>query len=253
MIRSLLDSGAVELGIVAPGPVTQFIRRDYRQVKQWLVPLGTPPGRNGLPPASLVQAIVAAAKEFSPDLVHSWGTETYWGLLSSRGLLQYPALLEMQGLKGQYAKVFYGGLTLSEQLRSIGIKELLKRRTMHSDRRDFVRWGRLEEEIIRGHRFVDVQSDWMAAQVKAINPTAALFSMDLALRQPFYDADGWRFTGQPTLFCTAAYPVPYKGLHTAVRALAVLRKWKPGVRLRIAGGHQRRESARTATCGGSTE
>jgi glycosyltransferase involved in cell wall biosynthesis len=238
MARWLLDSGEVELGIIAHEAVKQFTECDYRQVKQWLVPGGTQLGRDGMPPASLVQAIVAAVKEFSPDLVHIWGVESFWGLLPARGLLTYPLLLRMQGLKGEYAKVYYGGLTFPERLRSIGIKELLKRRTMHSARKDFVRWGSFEQEIIRGHRFVEAESDWIAAQVRAVNPDVRVFSIDPVLRDPFYEAEGWQGATQPTIFCTAAYPVPYKGLHVAIRALKVLRKWIPNARLRIAGKHQ---------------
>ncbi|MDD5676903.1 MAG: glycosyltransferase [Kiritimatiellae bacterium] len=239
MAHALLGSKDVELGIIAPGPVRQFTRSDYRQVKQWLIPAGTSIGSDGLPPASLVQAILAAVNEFSPDLVHIWGTETFYGLLSARGLLTYPSLLLLQGLSGQIAKVFYGGLTLSEQLRCVGIKELLKRRTMYADRRDFARRGLREEEMIRGHRFIDAQSSWGAAQVRAINPEARLFSVDLVLRQPFYDANAWQPPSQPAIFCTAAYTAPFKGLHVAVRALALLRKRISDARLRIAGAHQR--------------
>lgn len=238
MARGLLDSGSVELGIIAPGPVRQFSRRDYCQVKQWIMPDRSPLGRNGLPPDSVVQAIVAIATEFAPSLIHIWGTENFWGLLPARGLLTHPALLEIQGFKGQYAKVFFGALTLRERLCCTGIKELLKRRTMHADRRDFARWGLREEEMIRGYRFVDAQSPWVCSHIKAINPAARLFPVDLPLRQPFYNADAWQPPGRPTLFCSTAYPAPYKGLHVAIRALSLLKKRIPDARLRIAGAHQ---------------
>ena len=239
MARGLLESGSVELGVIAFGPVNQFTRRDYLQVKQWIVPGGLPLGRDGLPPASVVKAILAAAKEFAPDVVHVWGTEYFWGLLTARGLLEWPAVLLIQGLKTQIAKVFFGDLTAAEQIRCIGIKELLTRRSpMHSGRRDFARWRAFEEEIIRGHQFVDAQSAWGASQVRAINPKARLFSVDLPLRQPFYDAAPWQPPSRPTVFSTAASPSPLKGLHVAVRALALLRRRVPDARLRIAGAHQ---------------
>jgi glycosyltransferase involved in cell wall biosynthesis len=238
MAGGLLHSEAIELGIIAHDGVTQFTRRDYRQVNQWLLPTAARLGRDGLPSASLVEAILAAVKEFSPDLVHIWGTESFWGLLHARGLLTYSALLEIQGLKGQIAKVVFGGLTLLERLQCTGIKELLKRRTIYADRRDFARWGLHEEEIIRSQRFVDVQSPWVASHVKAINPSARLFQVNLALRKPFYDADAWQSPLRPTIFCSAAYTSPFKGLHVAVRALGLLRKHIPDVRLRIAGAHQ---------------
>jgi len=237
MARGLLNSGSIELGIVASGPVRQVTRCDYRQVKQWLIPERTQLGRNGLPPTLLVQNIVTAVKEFSPDLVHVWGTESFWGLLITRGLLSYPALLEMQGLKGQIAKVFYGGLTLQEQFRCIGIKELLKCRTMRSDVQDYACWGLREEEIIRGLRFVDVQSSWVASHVKTINPYARLFSVDLALRGPFYNVNRWQLPARATVFCMAAYSSPFKGLHLAIRAISLLKRRIPDIRLRIAGAH----------------
>jgi len=239
MARRIMDSGAVELGIISTGPVGQFTQCDYRQVKQWIIPATTPLGRDGLPPAALVQAIIRAANNFSPDLIHNWGTEVFWGLLSARGLLTYPSLLEIQGLKGRIAKVFSGDLKPPELLRSIGIKELLKRRTICTDRRVFARWGLREEEIIRGHMFVDVQSYWVASHIVAVNPDARLFPVDLPLRHSFYDADAWQYSGRPGLFCIANYPVPYKGLHVAVRALSLIKKRIPDARLRIAGAHQR--------------
>jgi len=238
MAHGLLGSNEIELGIIAPGPDKHFIRSDYRQVKQWLVP-SRPLGRDGLPPTTLIQSIVAAVNEYAPDVIHIWGTEGWWGLLTARGLLEYPALLEMQGLKGEIAKVFYGGLTLSERLSCIGIKEVLKRRTMHADRRDCLLSALREAEIIQGHRFVGVQTQWLASHVKVHNPDVQLVWNDFLLRQPFYDSNGWQGPSHPTLFYTASYTSPFKGLHLVVRALALLRTRIPSARLRIAGAHQR--------------
>jgi len=239
MARGLLNSDAVELGIIARGPVRLFTRRDYRQVKQWLVPVGARLGRGGLPATSLVQAIVAAVKEFSPDLVHTWGTESFWGLLPARGLLTYPSLLEMQGLKKAIGDVFYGGLSLVQTLRCIGPKELIKRHTLYHQRREFRLWETQECQIIRGHQMITVQSPWMAGQVRAINPTARLFKTDLALRKEFEASPEWQPQGRKVVFSISAYPSPFKGLHVAIRAIDVLNNRYPGVRLRVAGPFQR--------------
>lgn len=239
LARGLLDANAVELGNITFGPVKVFTQRNFQRVNQWLVPGGVPLGRDGLPPVSLVKAIVEAVKEFSPDLIHVWGTEAFWGLLPSRNLLAYPSLLEIQGLKSQIAKVFFGGMSGAERRRSIGLKELLKRRTMHAEQRDYERWGAREEEIIRGHRFVSVQTAWAESQIKAINPAACLFHVELALRRAFSEAANWQPPPKPVVFCSAAYSSPFKGMHVAIRAFALLKKRMPEVRLRIAGMHQR--------------
>lgn len=239
MARLLLGSSSVELGIIAPANVRRVTRSDYRQVKQWLVPNQVALGRDGLPPNYVTNAIVEAVNEFSPDLVHTWGTESYFGLLVARGYLRYPALLEIQGLKEPCATVFNGGLTPTEQLKCIGPKEVLKLRFVHTEQRAYRRWGRYEQEIICGHQFVDVQSPWASAHVTAINSNCKLFHTDLVLREPFYTATEWRFQKSITLFCSAAYPVPFKGIHVAIRALKALREAIPNARLRIAGAHQR--------------
>lgn len=237
MARGLLDSTSVELGIIAFGEVRRFTRQDYRNVKQWLVPGSVE--RSGLPPNSVIQFIVSSVNDFSPDVIHVWGSEYFWGLLLARGLLTYPTLLEMQGLKGPASKVFCGGLTRIEQMGCIGIKEMLKRRTMHADQRDFARWDLREREIIRGHQFVAVQTSWITAQVRAINPGARLFASDLVLRQPFYETAGWQASDRKSIFCSAGYAAPFKGVHVAIRALSLLRKRTPEACLRIAGPLQR--------------
>ncbi len=79
----------------------------------------------------------------------------------------------------------------------------------------------------------------MASQVKAVNANAHLFKVDRPLRQAFYVSGSWQPTQSPVVLCSAAYSLPFKGLHVAVRAIEVLRRRIPDVRLRIAGAHQR--------------
>lgn len=239
MAQALARSGEVELGNIAQGKVARCTRQDCGTIRQWVIP-ARPVGRDGLPPKSVIADVTKSVDEFAPDLVHIWGTESYWGLLTARGVIRVPALLEMQGLKGAIARVFAGGLTWAEQLHCIGPKEIIKQSTISQGRMRFARWGRFEQEIIRGHRWITTQSEWIRAWVKSINPDCQLFHNDLALNSAFY-ADSWRLpvTDQKIIFCSAAYPVPYKGLHVAIRAIAVLKRRLPNVKLHIAGAHQR--------------
>ena len=248
MAEGLLAMGSLELAVIAFADVSQFTRQDYHGEPQWLVPVRMRLGRDGLPEKSLVEEIVKACEWFQPDIVHSWGVESYWGLLAARGYIRVPALLEMQGMKRACAKFFTADLTVKELFRCIGIKEVLKRKVIISYKNDFARWGRFEEEIIRGHHFIDVQSEWMSAQVSAIQPQAQQFFVDLALRQQFYAAQPWadfeivratQGTSQH-IFCSSSGPIPYKGIHVALRALAELKREFPQVRLRVAGVFQRK-------------
>lgn len=238
MAQALVRSGEVQLGNIAQGPVSTTTRQDCGPVQQWVVPRGRS-GRDGLPASGTVAQIAKAVDEFSPDLIHVWGTEGYWGLLTARGLLQAPALLEMQGLKRTIAEVFSGGLSLAAQLACVGLKEVLRQTSIPQRRNSFAKWGVFEEEIVAGHRFISTQSTWTEAQVRAMNDTCQVFHTSRLLRAPSYSAAPWQPPSNAVVFCSAADPAPYKGLHVAIRAMSHLVARFPEIRLRIAGAHQR--------------
>jgi len=234
MAHRLVATGEIELCNVAIGAVRVPTRQDTGPIHQWIVSAAAT-GRDGLPPEQIVAGIIKVVNDVAPEIVHVWGVEEYWGLLKARGLIHTRALLEIQGLKEPCSRVFAGGLTIQERLACIGIKEIIKRRSIASGRRAFEKWIRFEHEIIAGHGFITTQSPWVEAWVRVSNASARIFHTELALREPFYSAKSWRPQNAPTIFCSAAYPVPYKGIHDAVRAVALLKRHFPNARLRIAG------------------
>lgn len=240
MARALAGSGRVELANIAQGAVPELIRDDCGPIRQWVVPRGAARlTRGGLPSRRIIAQILKASEEFDPDLVHVWGVEGFWGLLTARNLIGTPALLEMQGLRGAIAQVFHGGLSNREQLACMGLREILRRSSIFQQRRYFRRWGRIEEEIIAGHNFITVQSAWMKAQVERVRPGMRTFYNERILREPFYACRPWRFHRNPVVFCSAAYSAPFKGLHTAIRATGILKARFPNIQLRVAGPHRR--------------
>ena len=239
MAQRLVRSNQVELGNISTGPISKIARRDLGPIKQWIVPFSSRLTRDGLPSRSIVHEMVEVVKEFSPDVIHVWGTEQYWGLLTSRKVIDGAALLETQGLKFVWAKVFSGGLSIKEQIACVGLKEILRRSTIFQGKKRFEKWGSFEKEIISRHRYIAVQTKWGESQVRAINSQCMIFESARALRAPFYKGAPWQFSGRPIIFCSAAYPSPFKGLHIAVRSVAILKKVFPNIRLRIAGAHQR--------------
>ena len=137
LAQELAGSGELELGNITHGDVQKLTRQDYRSIRQWLVPAGRQLDHFGLPPRETIQPLIENINAFSPDLIHVWGTERYWGLLPARKYVGAPALLEMQGLKGAIAQVFNGGLSLREQLACIGPKELVRRSSIFQNTHDF--------------------------------------------------------------------------------------------------------------------
>ena len=236
----LLRGGRIKLGNITTAPVSQTVRQDYGEIDQWLMPGGSKLKGDNLPPKRIVADIVEAAREFNPDIVHVWGVEYFWGLLTARKLLPYPSLLEIQGLKGPYSRVFTGGLTSKEIVACIGLKEILRKSTILQQKKGYSDWACVENEVISKHSNITTQSLWVEAWIRALNPSCNVFHTELILRDAFYESPPWQPSENFTIFCSAAYPVPYKGLHDAIRAIAILRDRIPSVRLRIAGAHQKK-------------
>jgi glycosyltransferase involved in cell wall biosynthesis len=239
MARGLVQSGEVELGNISAELAGTGARQDCGTINQWVVSSSSKLKHDGLPASSIVQRVVEIANEFSPDLIHVWGTERFLGLLTARNLIKPPALLETQGLKFAIAKVFHGGLSAREQLACVGVKEILTRSAIFQEKGRFAKWGSFEKEIISQHRYVAVQTEWGESQVRAVNRTCTIFQSSRRLRDPFYRSQPWVFSGRPVIFCSAAYSAPFKGLHVAVRAVAILKNIFPNIRLRIAGAQPR--------------
>lgn len=236
----LISSGQVVLGNITVAPVSSITRLDYGEISQWLVSGNHNSIRNVLPSQSVIDDIRDAAKEFRPDIIHIWGTEYFWGLLTARKQLHYPALLEIQGLKGPYSRLFTGGLCFREILACTGIKEILGRSTILQNKKAFSEWARFENEIIAKHANITTQSRWVEAWIRYINPSCNLYHTELILRDAFYESEPWTPPENFNIFTSAAYSAPFKGLHDAIRATAILRDRIPSVRLRIAGGHQKK-------------
>ncbi|MGA2228244.1 MAG: glycosyltransferase family 4 protein [Syntrophobacteraceae bacterium] len=236
----LLRAGGVTLGNVTAAPLSRPIRQDYDGINQWLVPGIHNSIRNELPAEKAIRDIVGAAKEFQPDIVHVWGTEYFWGLLTARKFLPYPSLLEIQGLKGPYSRAFSGGLSFKEVVACTGVRELLRSCTILQAKKKFAEWGCIEKEIISKHSNITTQSPWVEAWVRLLNPSCNLFHTELVLRDAFYECEPWKLSGNPVIFTSSVASVPYKGLHDAIRAVAIVRDRIPTIKLRIAGGHQKK-------------
>jgi glycosyltransferase involved in cell wall biosynthesis len=239
MSELLMMTEEVELFNITQGKVNQVIRKDCKSISQWFIPT-VKLRKNGLPNYKNIDKIQQIVQNINPDIIHIWGTENYWGLLSSRGYVKGNILLEIQGLKYAYAKYFFSGLTFLQIIRCFRLKEFVKPFTsLLGQKIKFERWGKFEKEMISNTKFISTQSEWVRAHIININRNASIIETEIALRSAFLNALKWDLkTCMPfqvfTSVSTSA--LSYKGLHTLIDAIAILKNKFPGVKLLI-GGH----------------
>jgi glycosyltransferase involved in cell wall biosynthesis len=145
----------------------------------------------------------------------------------------------MQGIKYAMAPYMSGGLTACEQLRCLGLKELLRPESAVLRGGDLFSASRhMELEIIKGHRYITYQSEWVKAYLMPYCGNATLMPSKMMLRKAFLDADAWRFDPERelTVFCsTSLNAAPNKGLYTLLKALKFLRLKGVTVKCVLAG------------------
>jgi glycosyltransferase involved in cell wall biosynthesis len=236
MARGLKDSLEIDLASVSFGFKKKIERKDTKYLKQWLLPLKKRTGDN-----QIVYCLDSVINEFRPSIINVWGTEEYWGLHLKKINNLPPTLLCIQGLMGVISRHYLADLSWHQIIKTIGLKEILTRRSILQERQRFLNWKIKEEEIIQFYNNICVQSQWSLAHVSFINKNSVNYYNDIVLREAFYTAEKWhsRTLKEKSIFFSAAYPAPFKGLHIAIQALSILKTIHPDIKLKIAGYHPR--------------
>jgi len=239
-LAKALKTSGIEIAGIRQGRVSHVVREEKHGIVEWTVPpVRTIDRIRRQIPQQVVIAVQQIIDDFRPDVLDIWGTEGAWGLLTARNLLtgHFVTLLEMQGMLKSIARVYMGGLSIGERLQATDLRELIRGHGVLVNQALFVNWGHAEVEMLQAHRDIAVPSQWIQAQVAAIQPAARWYTNDRMLRSTFTEAKPWEWTESQSFLFVSSFPIPpYKGLHLALRALALVKRRYPNVRLRIAGG-----------------
>jgi glycosyltransferase involved in cell wall biosynthesis len=218
----------VEIGIAMRAPVDRLVIFDIGGIRYYAMPQS----RTDIFDLSQ-EDCEAVLQDFQPDLLHAEGSEMAYTrryLRTWRG----PRLLSLQGVINGYEPYELGRLRIGRML--LSPRQIPMALALLANK--WLRFRprlRKERETIRLADHVMGRTLWDQAQAWAINPAADYHACSRILREDFYHrrwspADCERYS----LFVGNAAS-PRKGAHIAVRALALLRRSFPGIRLYIAG------------------
>lgn len=239
MGKALVKSGRFKMCNITLGNVKKLVRDDACGIKQWIFPIQAVVSKAlwEMPPDKILRGICEIAGTESPDLVHVWGVERFWGLLTARKMIAAPALLEMQGLPSAMAPYMTGCLEQSALRKCFRLKELLRPAlSLSSQQKRFRLAVDAEREMIHGHRFIDYQSEWIRDNIEPWRNGAELLKTRMMLRSDFLESTPWRYKqGNQVVFTSCGWAVN-KGLHVLIEACKILRGRYPNLQLRVAGG-----------------
>ena len=237
MSDALVETDKIQLFNITQSSVKNITKQDYKSINQWLIPY-TRLDKNGLPSLSIIKAIQKIVDDIKPDIIHIWGTESYWGLLTARGFIKGNVILEIQGLKFAIEKYFYSGMSIADIFKCFRLKEFLKPSvSLFAQKRKFKKWGEFEKEMLTKHVNVSTQSNWVRAYVTSINAKIKVFNTYIPLRIEFTKVDKWQIDKcvRFQVFTSISSITSYKGLHILINAIAILKQRYPKIKLVIAG------------------
>lgn len=174
-------------------------------------------------------------EKFNPDIVHIHGTEFAHGLAFLNACPHIKSVVSIQGLVSICGRFYYGGLSCSDIIKHITLRDILLGKTLFQDKRQFVRRGKIETAILSRIDAVIGRTFWDKAHVKAINPKVHYYSSNETLRDSFYNHT-WEYSQctPNTLFVSQGH-YPLKGVHEVIKAVALLVKEFPDIHLYVAG------------------
>ncbi len=171
----------------------------------------------------------------SPDIIMIWGTEYAHGLCALRAAGKIPSVIMIQGIVDTVAKNYLGGMTREEIAASFTLRNLIKRDTLYRQQRFFEKKAVFEKEMIRLSGNLIIENEWAKCHCEELYDGCRTYYCPININSAFFSREWeWRECEKHTVFCSApGYPI--KGLHNLFRALALVKKKYPDVKLYVPG------------------
>lgn len=175
------------------------------------------------------------AREFRPDLIHVHGSETFLGLVPAAIDARRRAVLSIQGLVREVAPTMLTDLGVAQVLRAERLTDLARMSGLLGQRYSMWRATAIERRVLGSIDHFLGRTRWDREKLNAIRPDARYSHVGEILRQPFL-GQKWRASHcEEGAIYFSNIGGAHKGGHALLRALAILRRDRPGVRLRVSG------------------
>lgn len=175
-------------------------------------------------------------EDFNPDIVNIHGSEFNHGLSFVNACPNALTIVSIQGLVSRIERIYFAGLSISDIIKNITIRDIIKRDTLFHQKHNFKKRGRFEVDLLNKVNYVSGRTIWDYSNSKAINGDLKFYSSNRILRKTFYEEEKWNIgdIDRHTIFCSqAGYPI--KGIHNIIEALPVIKRQYPDVKLIIGG------------------
>lgn len=187
--------------------------------------------------ACLEEQMKSILKDFSPDIVHGFGTEFPHTLAMCRVFPRKDRiLLGIQGLCSVHAGAYFANLPKSV-IDKVTFRDRLKQDSLQDQYNKFVKRGEMEVEALNLTGNIAGRTEWDQYYTKMANPSACYYVLNETLRGTFYEGKWDANTCQRHRIFLSQGDYPLKGLHYMLKAMPKILERYPDAQLVVAGNN----------------
>lgn len=188
--------------------------------------------------ADCIEVFEKIIKEEKPDVIHVHGTEFQYSYFMTEAAKRVDMIdrlvISIQGMVGFYAEHYEFGIPYVVRYAKT-IKEIVLNRSLHAGKIEFVRRGMYEAQAIRNAKYISGRTNWDKGCVSLINPKATYLKCNETLRTAFYTGEWTYEKCEPHSIFVSQATYPVKGFHLLLKALAIVKRDYPDMKVRVAG------------------
>lgn len=176
--------------------------------------------------------------DFTPNIIHEYGTEKSHNLLVYQAVDNIPIIISLQGLLSEYQRHYYAGIDMSTILKYSPLRDWIRPSGFITGRIDFEKRSKNETKLLKKTRYVEGRSTWDRVAALKINPNLKYYYCPRMLRRAFNESESWNIDNMDRhtiLISQGNYPI--KGLHFAFIAIAALKEKYPDIKLVVTGSN----------------
>ena len=175
-------------------------------------------------------------EKVKPEVIHIHGTEFSHGLSFIKTCGSKNVVVSIQGLTSVYARYYLSGLKTSDIIRSVTLRDLIRRDTLFHGQLNYEKRGKFEIEMLKLCNHVIGRTIWDYSHTLSINTDIHYHKCNETLRPEFYLANKWEYNKcEPhTVFISQSY-YPIKGFHVLLKAIEIVKRQYPDIKVYVAG------------------
>lgn len=234
LLEDFVRNGEHEVVVVTTGRNKSSIFLQDGNIKYYMLPGGLPHEYNHTKEKNKKAWLDLISAE-KPDIIQVWGTEYKHGLAAIKAAPNTPSVIYMQGVLEAVARYYEGGIEHSEWKKMFSIRDIVKNETMRTKKQRYYKNAVYESEMLNLAGNIISENIWCDVHCKAIAPKVKTHYCPLSINEVFSDYKWTVEKMEPyTVMVNAAW-YPLKGLHMVLRAIDLVKRKYPDVKVYIPG------------------